>query len=178
MNFSQAILLEKLIKQCKLGRIEHVAILLLKPLFLKKLRNWGPTDISTYRAAIGAKIIHTYIAPSITSWRSESSNISLVVLNKLLYYSWNLSFWKIRKQCGATLCQAQPRLGLRCQQSILWKIDLEEWDRWYMAWIAVLIKIKSQLWPSFATWLIWKGGLQNYYSLNNWDLNFDFEAKG
>ena len=36
------------------------------------------------------------IAPIITSWRSESSNISLVILDKILYYSRNLSFWKIR----------------------------------------------------------------------------------
>ena len=44
------------------------------------------------------KLLHTYITPIVTYWRSESSNISLVVLDKLLYYSRNLSFWKIRKK--------------------------------------------------------------------------------
>ena len=38
MNFSHAILLEKWIKQCKLGRIKQVAILLTKPLFLKNYK--------------------------------------------------------------------------------------------------------------------------------------------
>ena len=32
-----------------------------------------------------------------TSWRNESSNVSLVTLDKLLYYSQNLFFSKIRK---------------------------------------------------------------------------------
>ena len=31
-----------------------------------------------------------------TSWRNESSNVRLVILDKLLYYTRNLSFWKIR----------------------------------------------------------------------------------
>ena len=55
-----SILLEKWIKQYKLGRIRQVAIL---------------------------------NSPVVTSWRTESSNISLVVLDKLLYYSRNLVFF-------------------------------------------------------------------------------------
>ena len=55
-----SILLEKWIKQYKLGRIRQVAIL---------------------------------NSPVVTSWRTESSNISLVVLDKLLYYSRNLIFY-------------------------------------------------------------------------------------
>ena len=55
-----SILLEKWIKQYKLGRIRQVAIL---------------------------------NSPVVTSWRTESSNISLVVLDKLLYYSRNLIFF-------------------------------------------------------------------------------------
>ena len=31
------------------------------------------------------KLIYTYIAPAVTSWRSESRNIGLVVLDKLLF---------------------------------------------------------------------------------------------
>ena len=34
-------------------------------------------------------------SPFVTSWRSESGNISLVILNKSLYYSRNHLFWKI-----------------------------------------------------------------------------------
>ena len=34
-------------------------------------------------------------ASTLSSWRRESSNISLVVLDKLLYYSRNLIFFKI-----------------------------------------------------------------------------------
>ena len=48
-----SILLEKWIKQYKLGRIRQVAIL---------------------------------NSPIVTSWRTESSNISLVILDKLLYW--------------------------------------------------------------------------------------------
>ena len=58
-------LLEKWIRQCRLGRIRQVT---------------------------------SGVSPIITSWRRDSSNISLVVLDKLLlYYSQNLSFWKIKK---------------------------------------------------------------------------------
>ena len=31
------------------------------------------------------KLIHIYVAPMVNSWRSESSNISFVVLDKLLF---------------------------------------------------------------------------------------------
>ena len=31
------------------------------------------------------KLIHTNVAPTVTSWRSESRNIDLVVLDKLLF---------------------------------------------------------------------------------------------
>ena len=31
------------------------------------------------------KLIHIYIAPMVNSWRSESSNVSFVVLEKLLF---------------------------------------------------------------------------------------------
>ena len=55
-----SILLEKWIKQYKLGRIGQATIL---------------------------------NSPVVTSWRTESSNISLVVLDKLLYYSRNLVFF-------------------------------------------------------------------------------------
>ena len=40
------------------------------------------------------RLIHTYIAPAVNSWRSESSNASLVVLNKLLFSSLKTSFKK------------------------------------------------------------------------------------
>ena len=35
-----------------------------------------------------------WISVAVTSWRRESSNISFIILDKLLYYSRNLSFWK------------------------------------------------------------------------------------
>ena len=31
------------------------------------------------------KLVHTYISPAVTIWRSESSKISLVALDKLLF---------------------------------------------------------------------------------------------
>ena len=31
------------------------------------------------------RLIHTYIAPTETSWRRESSNMGLVILDKLLF---------------------------------------------------------------------------------------------
>ena len=31
------------------------------------------------------RLIHTYIAPAETSWRRESSNMGLVILDKLLF---------------------------------------------------------------------------------------------
>ena len=64
MDFTWGNLLEKEIKQYKLGHIRHVAI---------------------------------RISPSVNSWRSESSNISLVVLNKLLFAPSKYLFTKITK---------------------------------------------------------------------------------
>ena len=59
MNFSHTNLLEKWIKQSKLGRIRQVAILLSKPLFLKNYKiedgpTDGPTD-STYVLSLLAR---------------------------------------------------------------------------------------------------------------------------
>ena len=44
---------------------------------------------------------------AVTSWRNESSNISLVVLDNTLYYSQNLSFEKLEKR-GQTDGQDLP----------------------------------------------------------------------
>ena len=83
--------MEKWIKQYRLGHIRQVAI-------------WVSHIITSWRSDSSNISLVVYVldkllfgSPVKTSWRSESRNVSLDALDKLLYYSWNLSFLKNRK---------------------------------------------------------------------------------
>ena len=69
------------------------------PAFLKHYSGSGSNEarLSIYPVSLRIPWFHLGPTPDIASCRSESINVSMVVLDNLLYYSRNLSFGKIRQ---------------------------------------------------------------------------------